>query len=240
VEELLQMLFIIEEKVFEALPEVCFGVVIAREVKNSTDSAAVKTLLEKTIESTRSKFASVKPKEHPDMAPYREAFQKMGINPNKFPSSIEALTTRIAKGGSLPNINPAVNLVNAISLKYSLPMGAHDLDTTEGNIEVRFSKDGDRFTPFGEIEPEILEAGELVYAAGSYVKTRKWIWRQSDLGKVTAASKNIFFPIDGFANYNSTAVLSAREDLATALKELLGSKVTSYYLDRNNRSIEIG
>ncbi len=234
------MQFIVEEKVFETLPEACFGVVVARGVLNSADNSAIKILLEKAIESTCSKFAAVKPKEHPDMAPYREAFQKMGINPNKFPSSIEALTTRIAKGGSLPDINPAVNLVNAISLQYTLPMGAHDLDTTDGNIEVRFSRDGDKFTPFGENEPEILEAGELVYAAGSSIKTRKWIWRQSDLGKVTAASKNIFFPIDGFADYNSTAVLAAREDLATALKEQLGATITSYYLDRNNRSIIIG
>ncbi len=234
------MQFIIEDKVFETLPEACFGVVIARGVENSFDSAAINNILEKAIESTRSKFASVKPKEHPDMAPYREAFQKMGINPNKFPSSIEALTTRIAKGGSLPDINPAVNLVNAISLKYTLPMGAHDLDTTDGNIEVRFSRDGDKFTPFGENEPEILEAGELVYAAGSSIKTRKWIWRQSDLGKVTVASKNIFFPIDGFADYNSAAVLAARENLATALKEQLGGTITSYFLDKNNRSIIIG
>jgi len=234
------MQFIVEENVFETLPEVCFGVVIARGVKNSNDNEAILKLLEKAIESTRVKFTSVKPKEHPDMAPYREAFQKMGINPNKFPSSIEALTTRITKGGSLPDINPAVNLVNAISLKYTLPMGAHDLDSTEGNIEVRFSRGGDKFTPFGENEPELLEAGELVYAAGSLIKTRKWIWRQSDLGKVTAASRNIFFPIDGFAGYNSTAVLAAREELAAALKEQLEGTVTSYCLDRNNRSIEIG
>jgi DNA/RNA-binding domain of Phe-tRNA-synthetase-like protein len=234
------MQFIIEEKVFETLPELCFGVVIARDVKNNAGNAAINILLEEATESTRIKFAPVKPKEHPDMAPYREAFQKMGINPNKFPSSIEALTTRIAKGGNLPDINPAVNLVNAISLKYVLPMGAQDLDTTDGNIEVRFSKVGDKFTPFGENEPELLEAGELVYAAGNSIKTRKWIWRQSDLGKVTNASKNIFFPIDGFADYNKNVVLAAREDLSATLKELLGSTVTSYYLDRNTLSIEIG
>lgn len=55
----------------------------------------------------------------------------MGINPNRFPCSVEALATRIAKGGGLPDINPAVNLVNAYSLRYSLPMGAHDLDAAD-------------------------------------------------------------------------------------------------------------
>jgi len=35
-------------------------------------------------------------KEHPDVLCYREAFQRLGINPNRFPCSVEALTARIA------------------------------------------------------------------------------------------------------------------------------------------------
>ncbi|WP_418889350.1 phenylalanine--tRNA ligase beta subunit-related protein [Porcincola intestinalis] len=47
----------------------------------------------------------------------------MNINPNKYFCSIEALFTRIAKGKGVPHINPVVDLGNAISLKYTLPMG---------------------------------------------------------------------------------------------------------------------
>ncbi|MGM0652616.1 MAG: phenylalanine--tRNA ligase beta subunit-related protein [Bacillota bacterium] len=71
------------------------------------------------------------------LQPYREAFKKMSINPNKFPCSVEALSARAVKSGTLPDINPIVNLVNTYSLKNTLPMGAHDLDQTESNIEVR-------------------------------------------------------------------------------------------------------
>ncbi|WP_082789069.1 phenylalanine--tRNA ligase beta subunit-related protein [Desulfolucanica intricata] len=55
-----------------------------------------------------------------------------------------ALTTRISKGGILPDINPAVNLVNALSLKYTLPMGTYYLDAANGDI----------FIPFSQPEPE--------------------------------------------------------------------------------------
>jgi DNA/RNA-binding domain of Phe-tRNA-synthetase-like protein len=239
-QEKLSMRFTVEEKAFALLPTACFGVVVARGVDNSINNPAVMAHLEKTIENTRDKFSTIRPKEHPDLQPYREAFIKMQINPNKFPCSVEALSTRIAKGSGLPDINPAVNLVNAYSLEYTLPMGAHDLDSTDGDIEVRFSRAGDLFTPFGESEPEILEDGELVYAAGNTIKTRKWIWRQSDFGKVTAKSSNIFFPIDGFADYNYKAVIEARDRLAADLELLLNGKTEKYYVDINNRSIEIG
>lgn len=234
------MHFIIEDKVFEILPEVCFGIVVARGIENSTKNLEILLFLEEVIKSTRLKFIAIKPKEHPDIQPYREAFRKMGINPNKFPCSVEALTARVVKGNNLPDINPAVNLVNAYSLKYTLPMGAHDLDSTSVDIEVRFSNSDDTFIPFGEKEPEIFESGELVYAAGNHIKTRKWIWRQSEFGKVTETSKNIFFPIDGFANYNYDAVISARNEMAADLEKHFKCKIEKYYLDINNRTVIIG
>lgn len=233
------MQFIIDDKVFEILPEVCFGVVVARGLDNSGSNKEIWVLLEQTIEKTRKKFQSIKPKEHQDLQPYRDSFKKMDINPNKFPCSVEALTTRIVKGSNLPDINPAVNLVNKYSLKYTLPMGAHDLDAAEGSIEVRFSRKGDVFIPFGQTDPEMLEEEELVYASGSNIKTRKWIWRQSDRGKVTARSTNIFFPIDGFTNYNREAVITARDELAADIERILNAKTTKKFLDRNNRVVQL-
>lgn len=233
------MQFIIDDKVFEILPEVCFGVVVARGLDNSGSNKEIWVLLEQTIEETRKKFQSIKPKEHQDLQPYRDSFKKMDINPNKFPCSVEALTTRIVKGSNLPDINPAVNLVNKYSLKYTLPMGAHDLDAAEGSIEVRFSRKGDVFIPFGQTNPEMPEEEELVYASGSNIKTRKWIWRQSDRGKVTARSTNIFFPIDGFTNYNREAVITARDELAADIERILNAKTTKKFLDRNNRVVQL-
>lgn len=62
-------------------------------------------------------------------------------------SSIESMLARTSKGKGLPSISPIVDLGNAISLKYMVPLGAHDIDTLSGDIEVRFSKQGDIFFP---------------------------------------------------------------------------------------------
>ena len=40
-----------------------------------------------------------------EIAPYRDAFKAIGVNPNRYMCSIEALLDRIAKGKGFPHIN---------------------------------------------------------------------------------------------------------------------------------------
>ncbi len=71
-------------------------------------------------------------------------------------------------------------------------MGAHDLDALEGEIAVRFSRKGHLYTT-GEETAEILEDGELVYADAKRIRTRRWIWRQSEMVRLTKIPKISFF-----------------------------------------------
>lgn len=233
------MKFIVADEAFAKLETVCFGVILAKGVDNSIPNTAVTDLLASSIRFIEEKMAAVKTKEAPEILPYREAFTKLGINPNKFMSSIEAMASRIEKKKGFPQINPVVDLGNAISLKHLVPLGAHDIDSASGDIYVRFSREGDSFIPFGEEQAEVVDPHELIYSVGDKVKTRRWIWRQSEQGKVTADSRNIFFPIDGFSDRNKDHVLAARNELASLLQQLFHCPVEVGFVDRDNRSIEL-
>ena len=233
------MRFLVEDNVFDKLESVCFGVVVARGIDNAANKSEIKDMLEESIRATGEQMGKDKIKESPKIVPYRNAFTKLGFNPNKFAPSVEALISRILKKGELPGINNIVDLVNAISIKYILPIGAHDMDLLKDDITVRFSVAGDRFIPFGAAEPEILDAGELVYAGGNKIKTRRWIWRQSEQGKITEDSTNIFFPIDGFIDENYESVISARDELARTLKQLFNCSVSVGFVDRHNQSMAL-
>lgn len=233
------MRFVVEESVFRILSDVCFGIVAARGVDNRISSGIPADLLQQSIRQAEEKFAAVKARDALEIAPYRKAFVKLGMNPNKFMSSIEAMASRIEKHKGIPSINPAVDLANAVSLRYLLPMGAHDMDAATGDIQVRFSRIGDLFVPFGESEAEVLDGGELIYSAGDRVKTRRWIWRQSEEGKITAASRNIFFPIDGFAEDNLSEVVAARDELAEQLQRIFGAVVQTGLVDRHHPFLEL-
>lgn len=206
--------FTIAPRVFERLPGLCIGVVVAKGVDNGRPSPAIASLLERHIAEASRRLEGVNLKEYPPIARFREAFQALGINPNKYMCSIEALFKRVAKNGSLPAINPVVDLGNAVSLKYALPIGAHDIGKLNGDLEVRFVRPDDRFVPFGGGEAEIPDADELVYASGDTVKTRRWIWRQSEDGKIDASTADVVFPIDGFADSSIREVEAARSELS--------------------------
>ena len=227
------MNFYVTEKVFEKMPNVVFGLVSVKGVDNTSDYDFIHTMLDESIASCENYFEGKVVKQEKELAPYRTAFQTLGINPNKFMSSIEALLTRIAKKKGMPHINPVVDLGNAISLKYYLPVGAHDLNTMDGEFCVRTATAQDTFLPFGAQERESVDIDEVVYATANKVRTRRWIWRQSEEGKIDHTTNELLFILDGFEE-NLDAVLTARDELNKILTEKMGCQTKTGLIDKNN------
>lgn len=232
------MKFIVTPEIFEKLPDLYVGVVVAKEVDNNQDYPKINKLLNKYMSFSQEKFDGVNVKQNEEIIPYREAFRKIGINPNRYPCSAEALFKRLSKGKDLPHINPLVDLNNAISLKYTLPMGTHSLDGIEDNIMMCVAQVGDNFIPLGTDKIEEPDEGEVVYAVGKDVRTRRWTWRQSEHGKITDQTRDVFFPIDGFTDVNKDTVNKARTDLAMKIAEIFGVKTQVGYVDRNHPEFE--
>ena len=233
------MKYRIDKAVFDILPTVCVGTICVRGVDNRCEYPEISELLARSIASCEAAYENIKVKEAPEIVCYREAFRALGINPNKYMCSIEALISRIAKKKGMPSINPLVDLNNAISIKYSLPMGTHDLDTLKGDLLVRFSQADDTFIPFGETESEKPDENEIVYVSGNEVRTRRWTWRQSEIGKITEETSAVFFPIDGFTNINKDRVIRARDELAELIEKIFGVIPVTGYTDKDNPETEL-
>ena len=225
------MRFEVSKDVFDLLPDACFGVVAVRGVDNSRSYPQVSELLHGAIAECEAALAGVKVKESPEIVPYREAFRALGINPNKFMCSIEALLTRIAKGKGFPEISPIVDLGNAVSLRTRLPIGAHDMGTVSRALEVRHAMPGDTFVPFGGGELETPDANEVVYVSDGQVRTRRW---QSEIGKITEATTDLLFPIDGFKSLNYDRVIEARKELSELIESIFGAKTATGMVDKDN------
>ena len=63
---------------------------------------------------------------------WRGAFRAFGANPKKTPCSVEALWKRVEKSGSLPSIDPVVDLYNALSIRFGACFGGEDVDRYGG------------------------------------------------------------------------------------------------------------
>jgi DNA/RNA-binding domain of Phe-tRNA-synthetase-like protein len=228
------MNFTVEKEIFDALPAMCVGVVVAKGINNRGAYPEIDALLDRAISQAEERFAGKKVKEEPEITPYRAAFQSLGMNPNKYMCSIEALFTRIAKGKGMPHINPLVDLNNAVSLMNTLPMGTHDLSLSVDDITIRYARPGDSFLPFGAEQEEAPDAGEVVYAVGNQVRTRRWTWRQSEHGKIDGDSSYVFFPIDGFVGINDDRVKAAAEQLEALLQKVFGCRTVKGFVDREH------
>ncbi len=235
------MFYEVSGKVFDKLPNAVFGVVAVKGINNAKPVPELAELLDKYIAECEAYFAGEKPKNTPDVIPYREAFRAIGINPNRYACSIEALMDRIAKGKGFPSISPAVDLGNCISIKYHLPIGAHDIDSfIDGGLSVRVADENDVFVPFGSDEPDNPEPGEIVYASGNEVRTRRWTWRQGNNGMITEETTNLLYPIDGFADVNMDKVEAAISDFEQYVKEFFGDDITvvTGIVNAENQSFE--
>lgn len=232
------MKFIVEKQVFDKLDDLYIGVVVAKGVDNSKDYKNIDKMLDESILNAKREFLDVKAKEDERVIPYREGFQKVGINPNKFQCSVEAMVNSISKGRDVPHINPLVNLNNAISLKYTLPMGTHNLGLSDSDVELRFATEDDTFTPMGSDTPEKLEEDELVYVVDNKVRTRRWAWRQSREGMIDKDTSYVFFPIDGFKGFNDDKINEAIKELEEVLQNEFGCETTSGYVDKDHPEFE--
>ena len=229
------MKFEIAKEIFDLLPDAYFGVVAVKGMDNTKEIPELEAELAANIAVCEAAFQGIKVKNAEDIQPYREAFKAIGVNPNRYMCSIEALLDRIAKGKGFPHINAIVDMGNAVSIKYHLPIGAHDMATVAESLDVRPAVEGDTFVPFGSEEEDNPEAGEVVYVSDHQVRTRRWTWRQSEIGKIQESTTDVLFPIDGFTGINKEQVEAAAKELAEMAAKYFGAEAQVGFIDKENR-----
>ncbi|MBS3921431.1 MAG: hypothetical protein KG012_21365 [Deltaproteobacteria bacterium] len=232
------MYFSIQKELFDLLPDLTIGMVVATGLDNTHSSSEIDQRLQEAIEALKKNFVGDKAQDHPRIKPWRTAFTRLGISGSKFPSSVESMARRILKGDPFPKINPLVDLYNSISLRYLVPMGGHDLDTLQGNIYLRFAEGWEPFTPMGGGERVAVPKGELVYRDDQEVLTRNWVWRQCEKDKADEKTRNIFIPIDVLGEVGSGLAGEIVRDLSEGVPKFLGGTLFSAILNRENPSVE--
>ncbi|HAE43081.1 MAG TPA: hypothetical protein DCG34_09225 [Clostridiales bacterium] len=232
------MKYTVDQWVFDKNPGVRFGIIVGKGIKNSETTEEDSEILGKAELLLRSRIKPDNLKSHEDIEVYRNALLSVGINPNKFMNSVEAMSKRVVKGDSLPRINALVDRCNAIALTEVISLGGHDLRDIDEDLEVRITTDADKFLPFGEEDFEQVKAGELVFISGNKIQTRQWLWRQSELGKVRLDSTDVFFQLVGFEGDHGKKFNRAMRALENLISDRFEGSFETYEVNRTNRSIE--
>ncbi len=232
------MRFTLDPALLARVPDYCVALVVARGIDSARGADAIRQRLDSASDAVAQSFSRADIATLPEIAAWRSRLPNAGIDPAVHAISIETLLRR-ALNGETPRVGPVVDLANAISLRHRLPVGAHDIDRLTGDLSVRLARSGEYFTGLGETGVELVPAGEPVYADDREVRTRRWVWRQGDRGKVTVGTRAVLFPIDGFIGATDVAARAAADKLASAATAHLGAETRIFWVDRDTPSVDL-
>ncbi|HWG65183.1 MAG TPA: phenylalanine--tRNA ligase beta subunit-related protein [Streptosporangiaceae bacterium] len=120
----------------------------------------------------------------PEIQAWRRAFARMGLKPTQYRCASESLLRRFRKDGALPSLHPLVDICNAVSLAFAVPVAALDISRITGDLEVRYAAGDEEYLTFsGAVEHPA--AGEVIFRDGAdKAHARRWTNRQSGLSAV--------------------------------------------------------
>lgn len=122
--------------------------------------------------------------ELPEIQAWRRAFSTMGLKPTQYRCASESLLRRFRKEGSLPEIHPLIDLCNAISIAFAIPVAVFDVSRIEEHVEVQYASGDETYDTFSG-ETEYPDAHEVIFAdAAGRAHARRWTNRQSGYSPV--------------------------------------------------------
>ncbi|MEU6106586.1 B3/B4 domain-containing protein [Streptomyces flaveolus] len=164
------------------------------------------------------RLASTTEGEFPEVLAWRRVFSRMGLKPTQYRCASESLLRRLRKTGELPGIHPVVDLCNAISVAYAVPVAVLDTDRIAGPLlEVRYARGDEQYTTFGG-GTEHPRPGEVIFTdSAGRAHARRWTNRQSGHSAVGERTSRILVVAEAMHEGGAEAV---PELLKTVAEEL--------------------
>lgn len=237
------MKFKIEKEVFEKFPKLFVAIPIIYGFNNRWDDENRELInrLKKEYESSlKERFSTVAEyMSHEYIESYFHTFREFGANPKKIKPTHFALGKRVIEGGSLPTINPIVDLYNAMSIKHITPFGGEDLDTVYGDFTLKFANGDEHWLGIGEESGKSPKKGDLIWEDIYDVSTLSLNWRQCERTKLVETSTNGYFIMDGFKGVNEENIRAVSKEFSEFIKNNFGGSYEVLFLDIDNPEAEI-
>lgn len=172
-------------EIWRDFPELVAGIVFADGI---TPDVATGGGIARFTDIAKSRLAGATESELPEIRAWRHAFTRMGLKPTQYRCASEALLRRLRKEGTLPPLHPLVDVCNAVSVAFAIPVAVFDVSKITRGLQVRYANgDEDYLTFTGQTEHPAPH--EVIFAdQAGHVHARRWTNRQSGLSAVQAST----------------------------------------------------
>ncbi len=176
--------------------------------------------VEKFLGRAARRLADGPESEFPEIQAWRRAFGKMGLKPTQYRCASESLLRRLRKEGTLPRIHPVIDLCNAVSVAYAIPVAVLDVAKIGGSLEVRHARGDEKYVTFaGTVEHP--NPGEVIFAdEDGQAHARRWTNRQSGHSAVSDTTTEVLIVSEGLH-------ATAAEDVRLLIEAIAGELTTA-------------
>jgi DNA/RNA-binding domain of Phe-tRNA-synthetase-like protein len=229
----------IAPEVFAKFPAYRRGLVIAHGIQNGPSPDELIADLREAEAALCAQLSPENVATHPKIESWREAYRALGVKPTEFRPSMEALVRRVLKKDPLPAISKIVDLGNLVSIRHLVPIGAHAIDQLTADMDLRAATGAEIFEPFGSEAVEHPNPGEIIFAEGQTVLTRRWTWRQSKQTLILPETTAVEFNVDALPPVTDEEIKAIFEEIAELMRKYCGGELRSGVLTRENPSLEL-
>lgn len=158
---------------------------------------------------------------------WAEVFRAFGAKPQRTPCSSDALRKRVLRNGSLPSIDPIVDLYNAISIEYAVPVGGENMAAYVGEPRLVFAEETESFDTMkeGAVAYESPNNGEVVWRDDIGVTCRRWNWRQGLRTRLSSDAPRMWFILESLPAMPLDALHEAGDRLVQRLHRMMPGAV---------------
>jgi DNA/RNA-binding domain of Phe-tRNA-synthetase-like protein len=197
------------------------GIGLALNIENRGN---VDELVRGAVDEARNRHTLESLRDDPVIRAYRDFYWRLGIDPTKQRPAQEALLRRILRGEDMPRINPAVDIGNAVSIRYLVPVGLYDLDKAGwSDLVIRYAEPGEEFMPIGSGARK-LDPSQVVLATTSGLVLHVYPHRDSELTKVDEGTRNIIITTAGVPGVGDETILESTRELIQLITKYLGGE----------------
>jgi DNA/RNA-binding domain of Phe-tRNA-synthetase-like protein len=208
-------------------------------VDGIASDADVGARLEPFLARAEARLAAGPESELPEIQAWRRAFSRMGLKPTQYRCASEALLRRFRKDGVLPRIHPLIDLCNAVSLAFAIPVAVFDRARITGALEVRHAEGSELYETFSG-ETEQPDPGEVIFADdAARVHARRWTNRQSGTSTVRAGTASALIVAEALHESARTDVERLVAALAEELEAAWSARPRSAILTRASPHFEV-
>ncbi|PWU50996.1 hypothetical protein DLJ46_05740 [Micromonospora globispora] len=223
-------------EIWSSFPELVCGVLHATGI---TPDADVQPRLTPYAEVARRRLAAGPEGGFPEIRAWRRAFATMGLPPTRYRCAAESLLRRFRRDETLPRLHPLVDLGNAMSLGYAVPVAVLDVARISGDLEIQHAKGDEHYLTLSGAE-EHPEPDEVIFAdAAGRAHSRRWTHRQSGWSAVRDSTAEVLIVVEAMHGSAPDDVPRLLAELESALADVWSAPVRTALLTAEAPSFEV-